>query len=64
MLGGINSVVSSMKNLLDKLMDHKLTFGNHFLNIIQKVYQKIHSLLRIIQKEAENYHESTFLFII
>ena len=41
MFGGINSVAASMKTyLLGILTDHKLTFENHLLNIVQKVNQK------------------------
>ena len=43
-------------------IDHKWTFEDHLLNIIQKINQKIHTLARISKvyasKEAEKYHEN------
>ena len=45
MLG--ESISSKYEELLDILMDHKLTFENHLLNIVQKVNQKLYALARI-----------------
>ena len=45
MLWGISS--SKFEILLGILIDNKLTFENHFLNIVQKVNQKLHALSRI-----------------
>ena len=47
MLGVINSVVASYEELLGVPIDHKLTFENHLLNIVQKVNQELHALARI-----------------
>ena len=38
---------SKSEELLGILIDQKLTFENHLLNIIQKVNQKLHALVRI-----------------
>ena len=38
---------SKSEELLGILTDHKLTFENHLLNIVQKVNQKLHALARI-----------------
>ena len=38
---------SKYEELLGILIDHKLTFENHLLNIVQKVNQKLHALARI-----------------
>ena len=38
---------SKSEELLGILIDHKLTFENHLLNIVQKVNQKLHALARI-----------------
>ena len=38
---------SKSEELLGILIDHKLTFENHLLNIVQKVNQKLHALERI-----------------
>ena len=35
------------EELLGILIDHKLTFENHLLNIVQKVNKKLHTLARI-----------------
>ena len=45
MLG--ESIRSKYEELLDILMDHKLTFENHLLNIVQKVNQKLYALTKI-----------------
>ena len=45
MLG--ESISSKYEELLDILMDHKLTFENHLLNIVQKVNQKLYALTKI-----------------
>ena len=45
MLG--KSISSKCEELLDILMDHKLTFENHLLNIVQKVNQKLYALTKI-----------------
>ena len=59
---------SKSEELLGILIDHKLTFENHLLNIVQKVNQKLHALARISKymprKKAENYHESICLFTV
>ena len=45
---GENQLSSSkFEELLGILIDHKLTFENHLLNIVQKVNQKLHALARI-----------------
>ena len=38
---------SKSEELLGILIDHKLTFENHLLNIVQKVNQNLHALARI-----------------
>ena len=38
---------SKYEELLGILIDHKLIFQNHLLNIVQKVNQKLHTLARI-----------------
>ena len=38
---------SKYEERLGVLIDHKLTFENHLLNIIQKVNKKLHALARI-----------------
>ena len=38
---------SKSEELLGTLIDHKLTFENHLLNIVEKVNQKLHALARI-----------------
>ena len=38
---------SKSEELLGILIDHKLTFENYLLNIVQKVNQKLHALARI-----------------
>ena len=38
---------SKYEELLGILIDHKLTFENHLLNIVQKVNRKLHTLARI-----------------
>ena len=44
---GENQLSSSKyEKLLGILIDHKLTFKNHLLNIIQKLNQKMHTLVR------------------
>ena len=46
--GGRNQLNSSKyRKLFDILIDHKLTFENHVLNIAQKLNQKLHVLARI-----------------
>ena len=35
------------EELLDILRDNKLTFENHLLNIVQKINQKLHTLIKI-----------------
>ena len=45
--GGNRLSNSSCEGLLGVLIDHKLTFENLLLNIIQKVKQKLHSLARM-----------------
>ena len=48
--GGVAIQLSSSKyeDLLDILIiDHKLTFENRVLNIVQKVHQKLHRFARI-----------------
>ena len=47
MLGGNQLSSSKYEELLDILIDHKLTFENHLLNIIQKVNQKLNVLARV-----------------
>ena len=44
--------LSSRKHekLLGVLIDHKWTFEDHFLNIVQKINQKIHILISIHQR--------------
>ena len=60
-VGGNQLSSSKYEELLGILIDHKLTFENHLLNIVQKVNQKLHALaiiskcmpqkkLRIIRK--------------
>ena len=45
---GVNQLSSSKyEELLGILIDHKLTFENHLLNIVQKVNQKLQALARI-----------------
>ena len=46
-VGGNQLSSSKSEELLGILIDHKLTFENHFLNIVQKVNQKLHALARI-----------------
>ena len=47
---GINSLVASnhgnskYEELLGILIEHKLTFENHVLNIVEKINQKLHAL--------------------
>ena len=38
---------SKYEELLDALIDHKLTFGNHLINTVLQVNQKIHVFARI-----------------
>ena len=38
---------SEYEELFDKLIDHRLTFENRLLSIVQKVNQKLHVLARI-----------------
>ena len=47
--GWAGDQLSSRKyeEFLDILLDHKWTFEDHLLNIVQKVNQKIHILARI-----------------
>ena len=45
--------ISKYEELLGILIDHKLTFENHLLNIVQKVNQKLHALVHA-SEEAEN----------
>ena len=47
MLGGNQLSSSKCEALLGILIDHKLTFKNYLLNIVQKVNQKLHALARI-----------------
>ena len=48
LVGGRNQLSSSKyEELLGILIDHKLTFENHLLIIVQKVNQKLHVLARI-----------------
>ena len=47
MLGGNQLSSSKYEELLGILIDHKLTFENHLLIIVQKVNQKLHVLARI-----------------
>ena len=47
MLGGNQLSSSKYEELLGILIDHKLTFENHLLNIIQKVNQKLNVLARV-----------------
>ena len=47
MLGGNQLSSSKCEELLGILIDHKLTFKNYLLNIVQKVNQKLHALARI-----------------
>ena len=42
MLGGENKY----EELLNILKDNKLTFENHLLNIVQKINQKLHALIK------------------
>ena len=44
---GNNLSNSKYEELLGILIVHKLTFENHLLNIVQKVYQKLHALAKI-----------------
>ena len=46
-VGGNQLSSSKSEELLGILIDHKLTFENHLLNIVQKVNQKLHALARI-----------------
>ena len=46
-VGGNQLSSSKYEELLGILIDHKLTFENHLLNIVQKVNQKLHALERI-----------------
>ena len=46
-VGGNQLSSSKYEELLGILTDHKLTFENHLLNIVQKVNQKLHALERI-----------------
>ena len=46
-VGGNQLSSSKYEELLGILIDHKLTFENHLLNIVQKVNQKLHALARI-----------------
>ena len=46
-VGGNQLNSRKYKELLGVLIDHKLTFGNHLLNIIQKVNQKLLALSNI-----------------
>ena len=46
-VGGNQLSSSKYEELLGVLIDHKLTFGNHLLNIIQKVNQKLRALSNI-----------------
>ena len=46
-VGGNQLSSSRYEELLDILIDHKSTFENNFLNIVQKVNQKLHALTRI-----------------
>ena len=43
MLGG-----NKYAELLDILKDNKLTFENHLLNIVQKINQKLHALIKYL----------------
>ena len=46
-VGGNQLSSSKYEELLGILIDHKLTFENHLLNIVQKVNQKLQALARI-----------------
>ena len=46
-VGGNQLSSSKYEELLGLLIDHKLTFENNLLNIIQKVNQTLHALARI-----------------
>ena len=48
-VGGNQLSSSKYEELLGILIDHKLTFENHLLNIVQKVNQKLHDLARIFK---------------
>ena len=54
-VGGNQLSSSKYEEILGVLMDHKLTFGNHLLNIVQRVNQKLHALARkskyVLQKK-------------
>ena len=46
-VGGNQLSSSKNEEVLGLLIDHKLTFENHLLNIVQKINQKLHALTRI-----------------
>ena len=46
-VGGNQLSSSKYEELLGILIDHKLTFENHFFNIVQKIDQKLHALAGI-----------------
>ena len=48
-IGGNQLSSSKYEELLGIIIDHKLTFENHLLNIVQKVNQKLHALARIFK---------------
>ena len=63
-VGGNQLSSSKYEELLGVLIDHKLTFENHLLNIIQRVNQKLHALARRSKYMPQNYHESICLFTV
>ena len=46
-VGGNQLISSKYEEMLGILINHKLTFEKHLLNIAQKVNQKLHALARI-----------------
>lgn len=44
LLLGNQLISNKYEELLGMLINHKLTFGNHILNIVRKVSQKLHAL--------------------
>ena len=68
LLLGNQLISNKYEELLGMLINHKLTFENHILNIVRKVSQKLHALARISKvyasEEAENYNESICLFTV